>query len=61
MWVLLSTRLRTWLALAILLPLVRKVLRGVAARRPDSPLAGRLRQADELLARFGNRGRRRRH
>jgi hypothetical protein len=60
MWVLLSSRLRTWLALAVLLPLVRAVLRRIAAARPGSPLAARLVQVDAFLARAGGRGRGRR-
>jgi hypothetical protein len=40
MWALLSTRLRTWLLLAVALPLLRAILQRLAARaqarRPDA-------------------------
>jgi hypothetical protein len=66
MWVFLSARLRTWLFLAIALPLVRLLVRrlAVAAERHD-PSARRvkvLRQADSavtaLSGRFSRRARR---
>lgn len=60
MWALLSTRVRTWLAVAVLVPIIRAVLRKVAGRNPTSPMAGRLRQTDDFLGRFGKQRKRRR-
>ncbi len=60
MWALLSTRVRTWLAVAVLVPIIRAVLRQIAARRPGSPMAARLNQTDQFLGRFGKQGKQRR-
>ena len=59
MWVLLSSRLRTWVALAVAIPVSRFVLRRVgdrvAAGNPGSRTAAVLRRADSTLGRFGGR------
>ena len=64
MWVLLSSRLRTWLLLAVALPLFRAVLRrssAVASRRdPESAVAGALRKLESGLSRLDRRRRSRR-
>jgi hypothetical protein len=64
MWVLLSSRLRTWLLLAIAVPAFRAALRRASAsaarRDPASPTARRLRSLDSGLSRFDRRDRRRR-
>ena len=53
MWILLTTRLRTWLLIAIALPLARTLVHRAAAstqrRRPDTALATWLRRADATL------------
>jgi len=63
-WVLLSSRLRTWLLLAIAVPLLRSVLRrasAAAARRdPESSSARALRSLDTGLSRLDRRQRSRR-
>ena len=66
MWVFLSARLRTWLLLAIALPLARLLVHrlAVAADRhdPSARSAKLLRQADSAVSavygRFGRRARR---
>jgi predicted metal-binding membrane protein len=64
MWVLLSSRLRTWLVLAIAVPLARAVLRRASAsasrRDPNSTAARGLRSMEAGLSRLDRRGRRRR-
>jgi hypothetical protein len=62
MWALLSTRLRTWLLLAVALPTARRAV-GYAARRsersdPSSRGSRVLRRADGLLSRTAARRRR---
>jgi hypothetical protein len=61
-WVLLSSRLRTWLMLAIAVPILRTVLRrtssSAARRNPDSSAARALRSVDAGLSRFDRRERR---
>ena len=62
MWALLSTRLRTWLLLAVAVPAVRTAVR-IAARRaaaanPGGRAARLLGHADSTLTRFSRRGRR---
>jgi len=63
-WVLLSSRLRTWLLLAIALPTFRAVLRrassSAARRDPSSTAARGLRSLETGLSRLDRRGRRRR-
>jgi hypothetical protein len=62
-WVLLSSRLRTWLMLAIAVPVLRAVLRRASAsaarRNPSSTAARALRSADAGLSRLDRRQRRR--
>jgi len=62
-WVLLSSRLRTWLLLAVALPLFRAVIRRSSAaasrRNPGSPAAGALRSLDSGLGRLDRRRSRR--
>ncbi|HEX8092874.1 hypothetical protein [Jatrophihabitans sp.] len=64
MWVLLSSRLRTWLLLAIAVPVVRAVLRRASAsaarRDPSSAMARALRSAESGLSRLDRRKRRQR-
>lgn len=64
MWVLLSSRLRTWLMLAVAVPILRTVLRrastSAAQRNPDSSAARALRTVDTGLSRFDRRERRQR-
>jgi hypothetical protein len=61
-WVLLSSRLRTWLLLAIAVPILRTVLRRASAsasrRDPNSTAARVLRSADTGLSRLDRRERR---
>jgi hypothetical protein len=63
-WVLLSSRLRTWLLLAIAVPILRTVLRrastSAARRDPNSSAARALRSVDSGLSRFDRRERRER-
>jgi len=63
-WVLLSSRLRTWLLLAIAVPVVRVVLRRASAsatrRNPGSAAARALRTAESGLSRLDRRQRRQR-
>ena len=69
MWVLLSSRLRTWLAVALVLPLARSLVHRAGAAKarkdPDSPAAQLLRRADTALtavtSRVTGRGRASRH
>jgi hypothetical protein len=62
-WVLLSSRLRTWLVLAVAVPVVRAVLRRVSAsaaqRDPGSRAARGLRSLETGLGRLDRRQRRR--
>ena len=63
MWAMLSTRLRTWLLLAVALPLARRAF-GVLARRvnrthPDTPAAKIATRVDAALTAWAQRGRRR--
>ena len=64
MWVLLSSRLRTWLLLAIAVPILRSVLRrastSAARRDPSSTTARALRSAEAGLSRLDRRERRER-
>ena len=65
MWVLLSSRLRTWLMLAIAVPLLRAVLGRASAsatrRDPGSTMSRALRTAESGLSRLDRRrGRRQR-
>jgi hypothetical protein len=63
-WVLLSSRLRTWLMLAVAVPLLRAVLRRASAsaaqRDPGSRAARGLRTLESGLGRLDRRQRRRR-
>lgn len=63
MWLLLSTRLRTWLLITVGVPLARMLLHRIATltarRAPDGQAARVLGRADSTLAGFRrNRGRR---
>ncbi len=62
MWALLSTRLRSWLLLAVALPLVRVVLGRLAdraqARRPGAAGTRLLTRAQLTVDRFAGRRRR---
>lgn len=53
MWALLSTRLRTWLFLAVAIPVARRLVHLAAdeatKRSPDATPAKLLRRADEAL------------
>lgn len=59
MWVLLSSRLRTWLAVAVAVPLARAVVHRAAAaaagKDPDSPAAKLLHRADTALTAVAHR------
>lgn len=59
MWMLLSSRLRTWLALAVALPLVRSLIRRLAAdaarRSPDAASTKLLHRTDATLSALGQR------
>ena len=59
MWVLLSSRLRTWLVLAVAIPVVRALLRRTrkAAENldPDGLLTATLARTDSALARLDRR------
>jgi hypothetical protein len=61
-WVLLSSRLRTWLLLAVAVPIFRAVIRRASAsatrRNPGSAAAGALRSLDTGLSRLDRRRRR---
>lgn len=63
MWVLLSSRLRTWLLLAVAVPVLRMVVRRASAaatrRNPGSAAAGALRSLDTALSRLDRRRSRR--
>lgn len=63
MWVLLSARLRTWLFLAVALPLARLGLHRIACavqrRNPDGAAGATLQRADRLLSSAAQRKRRR--
>jgi hypothetical protein len=58
-WVLLSSRIRTWLMLAVAVPVLRSVLRRASAsasrRDPSSTAARALRSADAGLSRLDRR------
>jgi len=62
-WVLLSSRLRTWLMLAVAVPVLRAVLRRASAsatrRDPNSTASRALRSAESGLSRLDRRQRRR--
>jgi hypothetical protein len=64
MWALLSTRLRTWLLLAIALPVARMLVHRLAAsaqaRWPDAPSSTVLCRVDEMLTRLSSRAGRKR-
>ena len=64
MWVLLSSRLRTWVLLAVAVPILRAVLRrastSAARRDPNSGAARALRSAEAGLSRLDRRDRRQR-
>ena len=58
MWVLLSSRVRTWLLLAVLVPVARRALRQVAERTaPVSRATRTLHAADSALSRVDRRER----
>jgi hypothetical protein len=63
MWVLLSARLRRWLLVTAVLPLVAMVARSAADRversRGPNPVTGALRRVGSLDRRGGRRGSRR--
>jgi hypothetical protein len=61
-WIFLTRRLRTWLLLAVTLPLVRLLVHrlAVSARQRDARSAGMLQHADSALSRRASRGTRRR-
>ena len=60
MWVLLSARMRTWLLVALALPLARLLIRRLAdvADRHDARSARALRRADSALTAVSRRGKR---
>lgn len=64
MWLFLSSRIRTWLLLAIALPLARTIIHRMAAsaarRNPNSSAASGLRRADSALTSLARRRRGRR-
>jgi len=64
MWVLLSTRLRTWLLLAIAVPVARSIIhraaQRAAAKDPGSGTSKMLTRADSTLSRWVARRRERR-
>jgi len=64
MWILLTTRLRTWLLIAIALPLARTLVHRAAAstqrRRPGTALGTWLKRADAALIATSRRADRRR-
>jgi hypothetical protein len=64
MWILLFTRLRTWLLIAVALPLARTLVHRAAAsterRRPRTALATWLNRADATLTSASQRPTRRR-
>lgn len=64
MWVFLSARLRTWLLIAIALPLARTLVHRAAAssqrRRPGTALGAWLQRADAALMATSRRASRRR-
>jgi hypothetical protein len=62
MWVFLSVRLRTWLLLAVALPLARLLvhrLAGAAGRGPSARTAKLLHQADSAVTAVAGRSSRR--
>ncbi len=63
MWVLLSTRLRTWLLVAIAVPVARALIhraaRRAAASKPDGTTSRALTRADTALTRWSTRRRER--
>lgn len=65
MWALFSTRLRTWLLVAIAVPVARAVIgpttRHAAARNPDGTTSRVLTRADATLARWSTHRRERGH
>lgn len=62
MWLFLSRRLRTWVLLGIAVPIVRGIVRRVAASRaashPDARSTAALQRADGALARVQRKRRR---
>lgn len=66
MWALLSSRIRTWLVIAVAIPIARRLVRRASAaadrRDPNAGAAKVLRRADSVLSglsrRLGRRGRR---
>jgi hypothetical protein len=62
MWLFVSRRIRTWVLLAIAVPVLRRVVQRVtaarAAQHPDARSTAALRHADGALAKLqGRRGR----
>ncbi len=61
MWLFLSSRIRTWLLLAVALPLARTIIHRAAAsasrRDPNSTAASMLRRADSTLTSLARRRR----
>ena len=59
MWALLSSRLRTWLLFALLVPVVRRIVRVLADRRersaPNARTTKALRGADRSVTRLEDR------
>lgn len=64
MWVLLSSRVRTWVLLAVALPLTRRLAHSVATRlerrSPDATLTVAARRVDDALTSLSQRPARRR-
>lgn len=64
MWAFLSSRLRTWLLIAVALPLVRALLRRISAaaerRRPGARSTRLVGRADSVLQSLADRRSRRR-
>lgn len=61
MWLFLSSRIRTWLLLAVALPLARTIIHRAATsasrRDPNSTAASMLRRADSALSSLARRRR----
>jgi len=64
MWVFLSGRLRRWMLMTVLVPVVgfgaRKLSEAIEGRRGPNPLSSGLRTASSLVGRGGRAGARRR-
>ena len=62
MWALLSTRLRTWLAFAVLIPVVRGLVhhfrKRAVEKNPQGKPAAALAKADDALTKVARRRRR---